>query len=356
MKIYLTAVLSFLFIAAFGQPYLAGDRVDVYATDGKYYAATVLEASNKQYKVRYLGFTADSDAWASEDNIVRGAAIGDRVVVSSQNAQVFYGTVENISANTYQVKYDGYADVYSLTRNQFAIVSSVAESRKNSLKNTAAVNPVVAQPAEQVIQTTETRPAATGSTHYQPGTKLLGLEGTTWYAATVLEFRNGKYRVKWDDYSSEAELTPEQVKLKPTLPADKARAVNGKLYLRSLRSVLSGYTDLEWFFLGDNGVIILNPMFGTNPINPSLEQTQNFNKVGLYTIGKKSLDVAWLNGYKTSYPLEMSKGEIESLDGGVMVRQNGLPDNLKLNGTYDGTMFFGSIRSSSTTLLVRMGV
>lgn len=350
MKTFFPVLFCLLSFAGYSQSYSVGDRVDAYATDGKYYAATIQEVSGNQYKLRYIGFGAESDAWTKEENLVRGAAKGDKIVVA-KSSEVYYGTVEDVASNNYKIKYDGYAEIYTLTRNQFNMVSSIAETRANHAKNNnTTISPTTATNAKPATTTTTTTTtvARTANGTYPPGTKLLGLEGTTWYAATVLNFTDGKYKVKWDNYSTEALLTPDQVKLKPTLPADKAQPVNGRLYLRSLRSVLSGYHDLEWFFLGDNGIIVLNPQFGTSPVNPALEQADNYGKVGTYTIGKTTLDVNWLNGHKTKYPLEMSNGEIELLDGGVMVRQKGLPDNFKLNGTYDGSMAFGTIRAAST--------
>ncbi|HEX2536002.1 MAG TPA: agenet domain-containing protein, partial [Chitinophagaceae bacterium] len=41
----------------------AGTRVEVYATDGKWYPATILEARSGRYKVRYDGYDERYDAW-----------------------------------------------------------------------------------------------------------------------------------------------------------------------------------------------------------------------------------------------------------------------------------------------------
>lgn len=352
MKYAVIAVLFLMPCLGISQSFVAGDRVDVYATDKKYYAATVVEAANSQLKVRYIGYAAEQDAWVKEDNVVRGGAKGDKIIVVAASG-TFYGTIEEVMQNNYKVQYDGFPESYTLTRQQFSFVSSIDDTRKNIAKAKANTNTNnnTGLPAASVQQPKQTTtPVSLQATNgiFSPGTKLLGLEGKTWYAATVLEYSNGKYKVKWDNYNTEALLSPDQVKLKPTLPADKARAVSGKLYLRSLRSVLSGYTDLEWFFFGDNGVVIHNPKFGTNPVNPTLEQTENFNNVGTYTVGKTTLDVNWLSGHKTAYPLTMKGAEIFSLDGGIMVRQKGLPDGYKIDGTYDGSVFFADIKAGST--------
>ncbi len=344
MKFLFTVAYVMLCAIGFGQPYLVGDRVDVFATDGKYYAANVLESANNQLKVRYLGFGADRDAWLKEDDVVRGGARGDKIIVVAASG-TFEGTIEEVSVNGYTVRYEGYPESYSLTRSMFSFISSPSESRKNYAQNsTDTVTNTTTQPVKPVQPVTTT---ANGT--YLPGTKLLGLEGTTWYAATVKEFTNGKYLVKWDDYNSEAWLTADQVKLKPTLPADKAGVTNGKVYLRSMRWIATGNTELSWFFLGDNGLIIVNPKFGLNPVNPNLEQVNNYINVGLYTIGKGTLDVKWLNGKTTSYGMKTRDGDIIELDaGGIMVRQKGLPGNFKLNGTYQGSISLGEVSSSAT--------
>ncbi len=343
MKLLITLAYTMLCTMVLGQPYLAGDRVDIYTNDGKYYPATVLESDKAQLKVRYIGFGADRDTWLKEDNVVRGGAKGDKVVVMATSG-TFQGTIEEVIANGYKVKYDGYPESYTLTRSQFSFMSSPEESRKNNARNLTA-------PATQTnslpVQTTQTAITKANGT-YPPGTKLMGLEGTYWYAATVKEFVNGKYLVKWDNYNYEAWLTPAQVKLKPTLPADKARATNGKMYLRSMRWIATGNTELTWFFLGDNGVIVVDPKFGTNPVHSDLEQAANDINVGLYTFGNGTLDVKWLNGKSTSYGMKTRNGEIIELDaGGIMVRQKGLPENYKLNGTYKGSISFDEVSSSA---------
>ncbi len=344
MKLLFTTAFSCFASIVFCQPFLVGDRVDVHATDAKYYAATVAESSNHQLKVRYLGYGADKDAWVKEADVVRGGAIGDKIIVIAASG-TFYGTVTEVSTNGYKVRYDGYPDIYPLTRTQFSFVSSAAESRKNNALNNqvAAVKPTPVR--------TQEAPAATAMQNgiYPVGTKLMGLEGTSWYAATVLEYANGKYRVKWDNYNYEAMLTPAQVKATPTLPQDKIRPTNGKLYLRSIYWIATGNTERSWFFLGDNGVIVINPVSGTNPVNPAVEQARNFLNVGQYSMGKSSVDVKWLNGKSTSYSMKMQNGEIIELDaGGIMVRQRGMPDNYKLNGTYKGSLSIGGVSSSGT--------
>lgn len=343
MKHLLTVAFTMLCTIVVAQPFLAGDRVDVYATDGKYYPATVLESAAAQLKLRYLGFGADKDAWVKENQVVRGGAKGDKIVVVAASG-ILQGTIAEVLPGGYKVQYDGNAESHTLTRSQFSFMSSPEESRKNNAQNLAVASTKTSAPP-----VTTTPASTTTNTIYPPGTKLMGLEGTTWYAATVKEFANGKYRVKWDNYSSEAWLTPAQVKLKPTLPADKARPANGKMYLRSMRWIATGNTELTWFFLGDNGVIVADPKFGTNPVNPALEQVGNDVNVGLYTVGNGTLDVKWLNGKTTAYGMKTRNGEIIELDaGGIMVRQKGLPENYKLNGTYKGSISINEVSSSAT--------
>lgn len=344
MKLLLTVAFTMLFSIVFGQPYLVGDRVDIYTNDGKYYPATVLELAKDQLKVRYVGFGAESDAWVKENNVVRGGSKGDKIIVMAASA-TFQGTIEEVIATGYKVKYEGYPESYTLTRSQFNFMSSPEESRKNNAQNSTAPS---TQRNSSPVQTTQPANTTANGT-YQPGTKLMGQEGNSWYAATVKEFANGKYRVKWDNYNYEAWLTPAQLKLKPTLPADKARATNGKMYLRSMRWIATGYTELSWFFLGDNGLIVVDPKFGSNPVNPALEQSDNDNNVGVYTVGNGTLDVKWLNGKTTAYGMKTRNGEIIELDaGGIMVRQKGMPENYKLNGTYKGSISFAEVSSSAT--------
>lgn len=354
MKTFCCLLFSLMVFSASAQPFAKGTKVDVYATDGKYYGATVIEAEGDQYKIRYLGYGADKDVWVKENALVRGGRKGDRVVVTSSSG-VFNGVIEEVTLDQYKIKYDGYPDTYTLTRTQFHLVDKPVVI-EGAGKTVSPVPAVSANAAAKTANTVAEQPVNAMATGFVIGGKIQALEGSAWYAATIKEIKNGKYLIKYDDYSQEDWLPAEKIRMKAMLPADKLKPTGGKIYLRSIRWIATGYTELGWYFLGDNGVIVTNPIYGLNPVNLALEQVNNWKNVGTYSISNGNININWLNGNKTKLALQYENGEITEMDaGGIMVRQKGLPDNYRISGTYSGSISFGDVGSSGTYIFGKDG-
>jgi len=338
MRYLLLCSLVAIAQCCFGQSFRVGDKVDMYSTDKNYYAGSVVEVSGDKYRIRFDAYDASSDQWVVGANLVRGGRVGDRIVVVTEKAS-FFGTIQEVQNTKYKVKYDGYPDSYELVRSQFSFATAAATTEKNVTQNSNA---------NQAISTT------TGG--YTVGMQVQALQRSTWYLATIKEIRDGKYLVKYEGYNEEEWLPKENLRAKPALTADKLKPTTGKTYVRSIRWIATGYTEISWYFLGDNGVIVVDPVHGTNPINMTLEQTDNFKNVGYYSIANNQISIKWLNGKTMTLGLTYKNGDITEMDaGGIMVRQKGLPQNYKLSGTFSGTMSYGSVGSSSTYVFGKDG-
>lgn len=332
----------------YAQTFRVGDKVDMYSTDGNYYAASVVEVNGSQYKIRFDAYDASNDKWVQATNLVRGGRVGEKIIVVSNNG-TFYGAITEVQNTKYKVKYDGYPDTYELTRSQFHFVNS----------NTTATPPAQNAPANTNTKpntTTTTTATNTTTNGFGVGAKVQALQGSRWYAAVIKEIKNDKFLVKYDGYNEEEWVTKDRLRAKPTLPADKLAATSGKTYVRSIRWIATGNTEISWYFLGDNGVIVVDPVHGLNPVNLSLEQADNFKNIGYYTIANNQINIKWLSGNTTTMGLTYKNGDITEMDaGGIMVRQRGLPDNYKLSGTYTGSISYGNVGSSGTYTFTKDG-
>jgi hypothetical protein len=343
MKCLIVLVLLLSANLMHAQTFRVGDKVDMYSTDGNYYAASVTEVSGSQYKIRFDGYTAANDTWVQGASLVRGGKPGDRIVVVAQQG-TYYGTIEEVQNTKYKVKYDGYPESYTLTRSQFSFMSA-SSAPAPAQKNT---------PAQSTLP--QSNPSVATTAGFGVGAKVQALQGSTWYAATIREIKNDKYLVKYDNYNEEEWVSRERLRAKPTLTADKLKATSGKTYVRSIRWIATGSTEISWYFLGDNGVIVVDPVHGLNPVNMAAEQADNFKNIGYYTIANNQINIKWLSGKTTTLGLKYKNGEIIEMDaGGIMVRQKGLPENYKLSGTYKGSISYGTVASSSSYTFTRDG-
>jgi len=122
----------------------------------------------------------------------------------------------------------------------------------------------------------------------------------------------------------------------------------GKLYLRTIMvsgSIGSGLT-ITWIYFGDDGIVVYDPANGVNPINYAAERANNIDNVGKYKIQGDHLIINWDNGKTSNVGIEYQNGDINIIDGGITVRQAGVPAGFMLNGRYAG----GAINKSMSAV------
>jgi hypothetical protein len=115
----------------------------------------------------------------------------------------------------------------------------------------------------------------------------------------------------------------------------------GKLYLRTfmVSSSMGSSLTIDWIYLGNDGTIVYNPSNGVDPVNYTAERINNADNLGKYKIQGNQLVITWENGKTANFSLEFKDGDINILDGGIMVKQPGVPAGFTLNGQYAaGTM------------------
>jgi hypothetical protein len=116
---------------------------------------------------------------------------------------------------------------------------------------------------------------------------------------------------------------------------------SGKLYVRSLLSLVTGIVSIDWYYLGNDGVLVKNPKNGVQPVDINAEKQNNLANTGTYRMyekdGKSFIEITWSSGDKTTMSLKIENGIITEMDVmGIMVLQTGLSKGYTLNGTYTG--------------------
>jgi hypothetical protein len=136
---------------------------------------------------------------------------------------------------------------------------------------------------------------------------------------------------------------------------------DGKLYLRT--TLFNGLS-ISWVYLGNDGMIVLNPKNGVDPLDIEQEKQNNAGNVGAYKINDNKMQITWLDGKTTEWSLEYDKGEMSAMDGGLVSLQTGLPAGYMLDGQYAASAMLpnvGQIRTfvfkpDGTFTLNTMGV
>ncbi len=290
-----------------------GSKVEVQWSGGIWYPAIIIDESDTQYKIHLDGDGASSarDQWISKNmGLIRGVNNNATVKPVSQ-AQV-PGVAKN--------------DKPSATKTPGASSTEAAQSSTNTARS------------------------------LNIGANIEAKQGNRWYAARIKEIKEARYLVKYNDYNEEEWVTIDRLRFKNFLPVEKLSGNAGKVYIRSMLWIATGFTELSWWFLGDNGVVVNNPVSGVNPINLAMEQENNFKNVGTYVIQGDMIKMTWLNGTTTNLGLKYRNGEIIEMDaGGIMVRQRGLGDNYRINGTFSGRSSFGNVSSAGKYTFSRDG-
>ncbi len=271
--------------------------------------------------------------------------VGSKVEVTATDGKVYKGTVKQIIHTAHQIHYDGYEDKYDvwMTKDQFRLVSGSATPTTAPATTTFPTN----------NSSTPTTNASTQNTvGWQVGSKVEAFSSKKWSPGSIVEIKDGKYKIRWDGWGegwdqwvTSAELRSPGANSGVNVSLDKA--AKGKLYLRHIR-YFNGNTALDWYFLADNGTIVVDPKHGVNPVNLAEERVDNMNNMGTYIIANNQLKVKWLNGRTSDLQLEYKNGDIIGIDvGSIVMRQTGLPANYKLNGTYSGVMTSASVAAGS---------
>ena len=136
-----------------------------------------------------------------------------------------------------------------------------------------------------------------------------------------------------------------------------ATNTNGKLYFRTFMWSGSYGSSLEmsWFFFGNNGMLVRNPVNGVNPINFAAELENNKDNVGNYKLAGKKMIINWQNGKSTEWSIETKGSELTAIDGGVVSSPDPMPANYRLSGQYAASAVLPNVSSVHTLVFSKDG-
>lgn len=122
---------------------------------------------------------------------------------------------------------------------------------------------------------------------------------------------------------------------------------SGKLYLKTYfyTTMYGSSLDISWIYLGSDGTVVRNPKHGVDPINIKAEMKDNEKNVGKYTVKGNAIEVSWANGNKSTWKTTSKNGDYETIDGGIVSRQKGMPENYRIAGNYTASSFLPGLSS-----------
>ena len=259
--------------------------------------------------------------------------VGSKVDIPAVDGKTYKGTVKEIIHTAHKVEYDGFDGQYAwLTIDQFRL-SVAATEEKSKIFQVA-----------NIVQ----------NKGWGIGSRVEAFSAKKWYSGSIIEIKSNTYKIRydgyteyWDTWVAENELRQPGFNNDVRVSLDKV--AKGKLYLRHIRWLTNGNTSLNWYFLADNGTIVVDPVHGANPVNLFAERMDNMKNVGTYALTKNLLKVQWVNGTTSEVGVEYKNGEIISIDAmSIVMRQYGVPAGFKLNGTYSGVLSAGGVSSGRT--------
>lgn len=260
--------------------------------------------------------------------------VGTKVAFTADDGKQYTGTVTEVSDTAYKVHPDGFDEKYFywMTEEEFTLVKT-AEVTNTTKEEPPAANPVLTLTV---------------------GSKVEALSAKKWVSGTITEVLDGKYKIHydgWTDYWDEW-VVQDQLRAPGTngdVKISLDKKAKGKLYLRHIRWLATGGSSLDWYFLADNGTIVVDPKHGTDPVNLAAERVDNMKNMGTYSIEGDLLKIKWVNGTNTDVEVEYKDGDICRIDAmSLVMRQTGVPAGYTLNGTYSGVTGVGNIAAGRT--------
>jgi hypothetical protein len=259
--------------------------------------------------------------------------VGSKVDIPAVDGKIYKGTIKEIIHTAHKVEYDGFDGQYAwLTIDQFKVSDPISENI-NKISPLAGINQ---------------------NKGWKTGSRVEAFSAKKWYTGSIVEIKDSRYKIRYDGYAETWDTWVAEHELRLPGSNNDAKvsldqAAKGKLYLRHIRWLTSGNTSLNWYFLADNGTIVVDPIHGVNPVNLYAERMDNMKNIGTYTLTKNLLKVKWVNGTTSEVEVEYENGEIIRIDAmSIVMRQYGVPAGFRLNGTYSGVLSAGGVSSGRT--------
>lgn len=331
-------------LAAPAAPWKKGDKLEI-RWGGQWYKGEVLEVNGESYKVRYDGYSAAWDEWATAEKlrdigsappepapVVGPWKQGDRVEAQSYGSW-YPATVLLVEPGRVRVTYDG----FSSSSDEWVTHDKVRALRLSSWK---------------------------------VGDRVEALSYGTWYPAKIVEAEQARWKVNYDQFPSSDEwVNTDRLRLPgagaaaagglafAARPAGKTAGLEG-VWLRVESFYFGGSLSLNnqgWFFTKD-GRVSRSPSGGFDfQALAAAEEARTSD--GVYWIEDDKLFVTWAGESEpTEYSFARKPGEL--VIGGIgSTPVEGFKRGWRADAAYEGgaSVGGGAVASSTTIILRRDG-
>ncbi len=113
-------------------------------------------------------------------------------------------------------------------------------------------------------------------------------------------------------------------------------------------SMYGSSLNISWIYLGNDGVIVVDPVAGANPIDLTKEEAKNASNTGTYTKQGDKLIIKWSYGKKAEWRVDKEGNKIKVLDGDIVTQPVPMPANYKLEGSYSASEVVPNASSVNT--------
>lgn len=122
---------------------------------------------------------------------------------------------------------------------------------------------------------------------------------------------------------------------------------NGKLYLRThmWTGMYGSSLDISWIYLGNDGIIVRNPVHGVNPVITAKEKSDNPKNTGTYQLKDNKLLIVWSDGKTVEWKTEKKGADFSAINGGIVSRPASMPNNYRISGEYTASSVMPNVSS-----------
>lgn len=110
----------------------------------------------------------------------------------------------------------------------------------------------------------------------------------------------------------------------------------------------SSQLNISWLYFYDETTLIVNPVFGINPVDLNKEMQYNKKNIAKYKAVGNKMDLSWGDGRKMTINVEYTKGILSAFDGGGCLLAEPFQANALHNKVYFGLASAGPVTRTAT--------
>lgn len=113
-------------------------------------------------------------------------------------------------------------------------------------------------------------------------------------------------------------------------------------------SYFSSQLSISWLYFYDETTLIMNPVFGINPVDINKEMQYNKKNIAKYKAIQNKMDLIWGDGRKMTVNVEYTNGVLSAFDAGGCLLAVPFQANTLHNKVYFGLASAGPVTRTAT--------